>query len=192
MSLYPLQEEIRHTVHLSLFDFDHVNQCYDTIESILQNNKDVRFARMLSYLQFREKVDKVLLVYFCAQYIDGFDDLKVADFLEHVSHDRSFNRDTIERYKARKSELFFKDWIRFSQGLNSNDFMVTLTDKTYNLILKKDFPKLNSQLADNDQISILKPDEIKNKELFYNPLVANEVKTLGRKITAYNLLSIRR
>jgi len=173
-----IKDEIRHTVHLSLFDFDHVNQCYETIESILQNNKDIRFVRLLSYLQFREKVDKVLLVYFCAHYIDGFDDLKVREFLEHVSHDATFNRDTIKRYKARKSELFIKDWIRFSQGLNTNDLMVSLTDNAYNKILRKDFPKLNSQLADNDQVSILKPDEIKNKELFYNPLVENEVKTI--------------
>ena len=101
-------DEIRSTVHLPLFDFDQVNQCYESIEMILKNNKDIRFIRILATLQFREKIDKILLTYFCVQYTDGFDNLKVSEFLEHISHDKKFKRETIERYKARKSELLLR------------------------------------------------------------------------------------
>lgn len=183
-------DEIKSTVHLPLFDFDQVNQCYESIETILKNNKDVRFARILSTLQFREKIDKILLTYFCVQYSDGFDNLIVSEFLEHISHDKTFNRETIERYKARKSELLLKNWVQFSQTLNSSDFTFSLSDKTYRIILKNDFPKVKSKLADNDQLSILQPEDIIQKDLFYNPLIADEVSILHQLLEEKRLQGI--
>ena len=182
--------EISETVYLPLFNFDQVNQIYNSIEIILKNNKDVHFARILSTLQFREKVDKILFTFFCAQYADGYEDLNISDFLDYISKDRIFKQATIERYKANHSELFIKKWLRFSQPLNNSNFKVSITDRTYNLMLKKDFPKLESQLDENDQLSIIKPEDIVQKELFYNPPVAEEIKGLQQLMEEEKLKTI--
>ena len=183
-------DEIRQTIHLPLFDFDKVNQCYETIEMILANNKGIRFIRILSTLQFREKIDKILLTYFCVQYTDGFDNLKVSKFLEHITHDKVLIQSTIERYKARKSELLSKNWVQFSQSLNNNDFTFSLSDKTYNIILKEEFPRIKSQLKESNQLSVIQPEDIVPKELFHNPAIAEEVLTLEKLLDEKRLKTI--
>jgi len=183
-------DEIRSTVHLPLFDFDQVNQCYDSIEMILRNNKSIRFIRILATLQFQEKIDKILLTYFCVQYADGFDNLRVAEFLEHVSHDKKFKQETIKRYKAGKSELLTKNWVQFSQSLNNSDFTFSLTEKTYNIILKGDFSKIENKIMDSDQLLIIQPEDIARKELFHNPTITEEIQTLEQLLDEQRLKTI--
>ena len=183
-------EEIIQTVEFQLFDFDPISKTFDCIELVLKTNKDIRFANRLLTLQFREKIDKILLIYSCAQYIKGYDEVQVSKFLDRITPDEIFKKSTIQRYKEQKSELFSKDWIRFAQALNREDFSLSLTDKTYNVFLKKDFPIIEKQLIDCSQLTVIQPESIQEKTLYYNTKEKHEVDILSQLLDADRFVSI--
>jgi hypothetical protein len=189
-SIDRMVEEITQTVEFQIFDFDPINRTFDCIDLVLKNNREIRCANRLLTLQFREKIDKILLIYFCAQYIKGYDEIQVSRFLDRVTPDEIFKKSTIQRYKEQKSELFTKDWIRFSQSLNREDFSLSLSDKAYNVLLKKDFPIIEKQLMDCSQLTVIQPESIQEKSLYYNSKEMEEVAILRQMLDADRFISI--
>jgi len=183
-------EEIKQAIEYPLFDFDQVDRCYQSIDLILKNNLHVCFAKTLSTIDFREQMDKILLCYYCVQYISGYDGLAVSKFLNRITHNDILKQSTLDRYKNKRSELFDNNWVRFTNNLENQDFRLSLTDKAYNIILKKDFPKIEIKFGESDQFTLVEPENIKPKRLFYNASVEEDISILQQLLDEKKLTRI--